>query len=187
MAKDSLQEKFQVSIPTKERAGEPWADVKSVRRTRPIRGSYSDGLISDFSLGPKNDQNVHGYKVDYVNEASAGSDPAAWTDLQEWVLKENGGMPLVTAAGDGDVTKIPHNRIAKGFEYMALDGADDQYTGENQDHFYGEAVGTDDSNEPRTGFVERNNYLDRLALASIFVIPLLSAIIGSDGKWSLFS
>jgi hypothetical protein len=45
----------------------------------------------------------------------------------------------------------------KGFTRKAMNGTDDLYTGEHIDHFYGEAVDEDG----KTGFVERNNYLDR--------------------------
>ena len=48
--------------------------------------------------------------------------------------------------------------FAEGFTRRQMKGADDIYSGEHIDHFYGEAIG-DDGNE---GFVERNNYLDRI-------------------------
>jgi len=48
--------------------------------------------------------------------------------------------------------------FAEGFARHAMNGSDDQYTGEHVDHFYGEAV---DENG-KVGFAERNNYLDRL-------------------------
>ncbi len=46
----------------------------------------------------------------------------------------------------------------KGFTRRDMRGADDQYTGEHVDHFYGETVDEDG----KVGFAERNNYLDRL-------------------------
>ena len=48
--------------------------------------------------------------------------------------------------------------FATGYRRHAMNGADDQYTGEHVDHFYGEA--TDELGN--TGFIERNNDLDRL-------------------------
>jgi hypothetical protein len=49
-----------------------------------------------------------------------------------------------------------------GFTRKEMRGADDVYTGEHIDHFYGEAVGKDDTEQTYEGFVERNNYLDRI-------------------------
>lgn len=56
-------------------------------------------------------------------------------------------------AGSTDVTddvNIPNLR--KGFTNKNMGMTDDLYTGEHCDHFYGDA----------DGFVERNNYLDRM-------------------------
>ena len=47
--------------------------------------------------------------------------------------------------------------MAEGYTRREMKGSDDQYTGEHVEHFYGEA--TDELGN--TGFVERNNYLDR--------------------------
>lgn len=71
-------------------------------------------------------------------------------------------MPLTTA-GQSDESKrlVNNNSLRDGFTYIGMSGTDDQYTGENMDHFYGEAVGNDDAGNRVTGFVERNNYLDR--------------------------
>ena len=64
---------------------------------------------------------------------------------------EGADLTLVQA-GIGDVTEINHaTGLRDGFQVLPMGGADDMYTGEHVDHFYGD-VG---------GFVERNNYLDR--------------------------
>lgn len=48
--------------------------------------------------------------------------------------------------------------FAEGFTRKQMNGSDDMYTGEHVDHFYGEAM----DEEGKTGFTERNNYLDRM-------------------------
>lgn len=48
--------------------------------------------------------------------------------------------------------------MAEGYTRREMNGSDDQYTGEHVEHFYGEVV----DEKGNTGFVERNNYLDRL-------------------------
>jgi hypothetical protein len=61
--------------------------------------------------------------------------------------------------GDTDVSDdVGASSMKNGFKRLDHSGADDQYTGEHVDLFYGEAV---DENG-KAGFVERNNYLDRL-------------------------
>jgi len=48
--------------------------------------------------------------------------------------------------------------LTRGFNRHNMKGTDDQYDGEHVDLFYGEAV----SETGEVGFIERNNYLDRL-------------------------
>jgi len=60
-------------------------------------------------------------------------------------------MPLVLA-GSTDVTdSVNPADLKRGFDLHPMLMTDDQYMGDHQDHFYGDAG----------GFVERNNYLDR--------------------------
>jgi hypothetical protein len=47
--------------------------------------------------------------------------------------------------------------LETGYTRQEMKGADDQYTGEHVEHFYGEVV----DELGNAGFVERNNYLDR--------------------------
>lgn len=61
--------------------------------------------------------------------------------------------------GDTDVTgDVEPASLEKGFKRRELKATDDQYGGEHIDLFYGEAV----SEDGEVGFVERNNYLDRI-------------------------
>lgn len=55
--------------------------------------------------------------------------------------------------GDTDVSKdVTKEALTKGFKKITMGAADDQYTGEHVDLFYGDSG----------GFAERNNYLDRI-------------------------
>jgi len=167
MAKHSLQEKFQTSYPFHQEDDEnqDWVWAKDgALRGRPLSGGVS-GEIGFSKLAQYREsqpfKNPKG-KANVVNASAARNDPPRTTDLQEWVVKENGGMNFTTAS-ETDVTNAVEKRaLINGFTYHNLDAVDDQYTGENMDHFYGEAIGPDDGGNKVTGFVERNNYLDRL-------------------------
>lgn len=156
MAKQSLQEKFQASFPYKGEDGENWASVQSQRRPSRENGGYASHSI------PNHVQNQSNRMIAKVAASAAAQDPPTWTDMQESTLKQDGGMRMSTA-GDTDQSKqvMTRNALRDGFTYIGMSGTDDQYTGENMDHFYGEAVGNDDAGNRVTGFVERNNYLDR--------------------------
>ncbi len=61
--------------------------------------------------------------------------------------------------GNTDVSNgVSPQSLSAGFHRREMKATDDQYGGEHIDLFYGEAVDEDGSR----GFVERNNYLDRL-------------------------
>lgn len=68
--------------------------------------------------------------------------------------------PLVrTIAGSTDFSNdATLEAFGNGYTRREMNGSDDQYTGEHADHFYGEAV----DEKGQSGFIERNNYLDRL-------------------------
>jgi hypothetical protein len=61
--------------------------------------------------------------------------------------------------GNTDVSGgLEPETFKKGFFRREMKATDDQYGGEHIDLFYGEAIDEDGN----VGFVERNNYLDRL-------------------------
>ena len=70
---------------------------------------------------------------------------------------QNGMTRSIAGSTDFSVDANPE-AFDKGFKRHVMNGSDDQYTGEHVDHFYGEVVDKDG----KTGFAERNNYLDRL-------------------------
>jgi hypothetical protein len=160
MAKNSLQDKFQTSYPYKqeddENADWEWAKDGAIK-PRPVSGGKS-GNDMGWSWQAKTVPT----KTKQVQTAAAGNDPPTWTDMKEEVMKENGGMKLVTASATDVTNDVEAKALKNGFTYHDMDSVDDEYTGANQDHFYGEAIGPDDGGNEVVGFVERNNYLDRL-------------------------
>jgi hypothetical protein len=126
-----LQEKFQITVPAKEEAEEPWVSFESSRDLHNVP-EWCSVAIND----------VDGSKF---NQLPPGM------DISNQMRKQITGMPM-TMAGETDVSKdVNPGAFAKGFTKREMKGTDDQYTGEHVDHFYGDAG----------GFVERNNYLDR--------------------------
>ena len=78
--------------------------------------------------------------------------PLPGMDISNQHFTEQHQMPLV-ASGENDVSKdVNPSAFRDGFTKREMKGCDDQYTGEHLDLFYGDSG----------GFVERNNYLDRL-------------------------
>jgi hypothetical protein len=157
MAKNSLQEKFQTSYPFPEEAGEDmvWAKDGAIKPAK-VSGGYSANSIA-HEWQAKGDRGIP-----YVDEVAARNDIPNWTDMQEATMRQNGGMRLVTAS-ETDVSKVMSTKaLQNGFTLHDMDSVDDQYTGENMDHFYGAAIGNDDEGNRYEGFVERNNYLDRI-------------------------
>jgi len=163
MAKNSLQDKFQTSYPYKEEdnEGQTWQWAKDgALRARPVSGGYSSNSVA-YSW--QRERQAKGELARQINETSARNDPVRQTGLTEVVLKENGGLKLTTM-GETDVTSsvVSKKALKDGWVMHDMDSVDDEYTGANQDHFYGEAIGPDDGGNKVVGFVERNNYLDRL-------------------------
>jgi hypothetical protein len=65
-------------------------------------------------------------------------------------------MPYV-AAGSTDVSNSVNGAmLKKGYQRQNMLGTDDLYTNEHVEEFYGEATV-----DGKTGYLERNNYLDR--------------------------
>jgi len=117
----SLQEKFQITIPVREEAGEPWVTAESQHINK---GNLSPDSSVRFNKMPES--SINDGRTDY--------------------------MPL-SLAGQTDVTdNLQPPSLQNGFTSVPMKGTDDQYTGEHCDLFYGDAG----------GFVERNNYMDRL-------------------------
>ena len=106
----SLQEKFQITVPTKEEAGEKWVTFNSQRDTegspRPDHGEKFNKMPPGMDIG--NQENRTDFKHGF------GGD----TDV-------SGGNVNDAALG------------GRGFTRLKMKGTDDQYSGEHVDLFYG--------------------------------------------------
>jgi len=163
MAKNSLQDKFQTSYPYKEEDDEgmtwEWPKQDAIK-ARQVSGGYAANSFAHEWQEPAFVNTNR--QIPYVNRKAAENGATVWTDMQEVTMHMNGGMPLTTMS-ETDVTNVIHkNELLNGFCYHDMDSVDDEYTGANQDHFYGVVEGPDDGGNKVEGFVERNNYLDRL-------------------------
>lgn len=158
MPKGLLQEKFQRTVPDPNTdGGNEWATQESQRHaydqpsqhyeTSEPKKRYSRELwgapIADFD-SPKTNDMPPGMFIDNqlptVNDHNMQYGPAGSTDVSNSV--------------DGKM-------LRKGFQRQEMRGTDDMYTNEHVEEFYGEASGSDDAGNKYTGFLERNNYLDR--------------------------
>lgn len=169
MAKQSLQDKFQIAGPWNKNDDDngrtwEWAKEDAIH-PRPIGGAAADEFgfspLSRYKKWQKNICMPYGQEDGLVDRIAAKNGVPAWTDMQERVLKEDNGMKLTTM-GQTDVTDVSSGDMLRaGFCVHNMDAADDQYTGEHMDHFYGDAEGEDDEGNHYVGFIERNNYCDR--------------------------
>jgi len=114
----SLQEKFQISVPAKEEAGEPWldwTDAKKHQAGREVTKEEAAQLYTRLNRIP-------GVNID---DAVTGAMPFGF-------------------AGSTDVTDQINAKAlspSQGFTKHDMKGTDDQYTGEHTDLFYGDAGG----------------------------------------------
>lgn len=134
----SLQEKFQITAPGKDEAGEGWASFESARDSQAAVGTFVPKTSADTDMRRFNEM-PPGMGIDQCRA-------------------EINNMPL-SMAGESDVSKdTSPTAFANGFTRRSMKGTDDQYTGEHMDLFYGEVF----SDEGEASFLERNNYLDRI-------------------------
>lgn len=132
--RNPLQEKIQITVPTKDaEPAEGWASFESAR----------DSQAGVPSFKGRTNQDLDGNKFNMMPPGM---------ELNNQCSTEINRMPFVMS-GEGDVSKDTNpTAFANGFTKREQKGTDDQYTGEHVDQFYGDAG----------GFVERNNYLDRI-------------------------
>lgn len=136
----SLQEKFQITLPPTSDDTPGWTDFNSVRRVG------APGMLHVNNRGAEDAPMV---KFNM---------PPPGMDISNQLRARINNMPLVVS-GQNDVSgDVNPEAFAKGFTRRAMNGADDQYSGEHVDHFYGEAV----DEKGNVGFCERNNMLDRM-------------------------
>lgn len=144
-----VQEKFQVTIPHESMTENTWVDDKSarVKKGTPGREGRSGGDYDSKSM-----DNAVNY-----NSLPPGMDleDQEMSDQRKCNYSLSGGFPEGKNAGD--VTQdISAMAFKKGFTQHDMRPTDDQYTREHNDAFYDEI-----KVDGVTGFVERNNVLDR--------------------------
>ena len=144
MPKGLLQEKFQVTAERPTKASNEWASFESTRHaSRPPETEYYAG-----HLGPS----IRDSKLNYLPPGM---------DITNQVLTEQNSMDLTMAGQTDESNAVNVANVRKGWIKRDFSPVEDMYTNEHVEEFYGEATGNDDGGDKVTGFLERNNYLDR--------------------------
>ena len=131
-----VQEKFQVNEPLKPDAGDTWKSDSSARTRKGLQTRHDSGVYNS-------------YRAD-LNCLPPGM------NIDDQEVKDINPMRTVTGGTD-DVTDNPSGRdFSNGFVSLQLRPTDDMYTREHHDAFYDEVTV-----DGVTGFLERNNTLDR--------------------------
>lgn len=145
-----VQEKFQVTFrndyDSKAEADHGWVTDYEMRAKKgnPGREGKAGG---DHESRPMNN-------AVFFNTLPPGMDieDQERADIRQMGINTAGNMPEPLAQGDVTNFELDATSLRNGFHKKALLQTDDEYTREHNDAFYDD-VG---------GFVERNNYLDRL-------------------------
>ena len=142
-----VQEKFQVDYPQNHNddAQNGWASDRSARVKKGTPGR--EGMRGGDWASKTMDNAV------FYNSLPPGS------DITDAELSDARVMPMAGSLGTGsqvtnDVTAMS---LREGYDRKRLLGTDDQYTREHNDAFY-----DDITVDGETGFIERNNMLDRM-------------------------
>jgi hypothetical protein len=145
-----IQEKFQVTYADYNSMGEEdiqgWTDDQSMRAKKGLPGREG---------APGGDGNSRwSMNAVMLNSLPPGMDieDQELNDIRQMGINTAGNMGDALAQGDLTNMEINAYSLRKGFDKKELLQTDDAYTREHNDAFYDD-VG---------GFVERNNYLDRM-------------------------
>lgn len=151
MPKGLLQEKFQRTVKRGPKEDHSWKSFESTRtthdhpkqmyRTDPLRAASVVGgcppELTDFSA-PKTNELPPGMNITHQGPGVGST--------------KDGGL-----AGSTDVSNsVNDSMLMRGYQRQNMHSADEMYTNEHTEEFYGDATV-----DGETGFVERNNYLDR--------------------------
>ena len=145
-----IQEKFQVTYADYDSQGEEdiqgWTDDQSMRAKKGLPGN--EGRPGGDSAGRWSMNSM------LLNSLPPGMDieDQELTDQRQMGINTVGNMGNALAQGDLTNSEVSPMSLRKGFDKKDLLQTDDAYTREHNDAFYDD-VG---------GFVERNNYLDRM-------------------------
>lgn len=150
-----VQEKFEVRPPQQpnddaKEMGDRWTTDAEARAKKLMRGR--EGL-------PGGDYNSR-----YANNAAMFNGLPPGMDIEDQEITDQRRMGINVAGGfptelaEGDRTQdLSATSLKVGFDRKDMRPTDDMYTREHNDAFY-----DDVTVDGVTGFVERNNYLDRL-------------------------
>jgi len=145
-----IQEKFQVTYADYNSMGEEdiqgWTDDQSMRAKKGLPGREG---------APGGDGNSRwSMNAVMLNSLPPGMDieDQEISDVRQMSINTAGNMGDALAQGDLTNMEVHPMSLRKGFDRKELLQTDDAYTREHNDAFYDD-VG---------GFVERNNYLDRM-------------------------
>jgi hypothetical protein len=145
-----IQEKFQVTYADYNSMGEEdiqgWTDDQSMRAKKGLPGREG---------APGGDGNSRwSMNAVMLNSLPPGMDieDQEVSDVRQMSINTAGNMGDALAQGDLTNMEVNAYSLRKGFDKKELLQTDDAYTREHNDAFYDD-VG---------GFVERNNYLDRM-------------------------
>jgi hypothetical protein len=140
-----VQEKFQVTLPdSPEDHG--WVTAEEARGKKGMPGREGR---------PGGDhESKHSMNNVFMNSLPPGMDieDQEFSDIRRMGINTVGNMPTMYAEGDATNFEVNKDSLCYGFDKKPLLQTDDEYTREHNDAFYDD-VG---------GFVERNNYLDRM-------------------------
>jgi hypothetical protein len=144
-----VQEKFQVNYPDKQSNAENqhgWLtdmEARAKKGTPGREGAPGGDHMSKFMNNAM-----------FVHSLPPGMDieDQEFSDIRKMGISIAGNMPSEYATGDLTNHEINATSLRTGFDKKKLLQTDDEYTREHNDAFYDD-VG---------GFVERNNYCDRM-------------------------
>jgi hypothetical protein len=143
-----VQEKFQVTLSedSKDEGQYGWVTDTEMRAKKGTPGR-------EGKAGGDHASHVMNNAM-FVNSLPPGMDieDQEFADIRQMGINTSGNMTNALAQGDLTNFEVTADSLRKGFHKKALLQTDDEYTREHNDAFYDD-VG---------GFVERNNYLDRL-------------------------
>ena len=143
ISKGLLAEKFQVTADEAPKDSNSWANFESVRtNSRPVETETYTGLYTT----------VRDPKMNYLPPGM---------DITNQDLTFQPEMPLSMAGQTDESNAVTQKNVRKGWIKRDFSPVEDMYTNEHVEEFYGEATGKDDGGDKVTGFLERNNYLDR--------------------------
>jgi hypothetical protein len=148
-----VQEKFQINYPQQgndDSHGGWITDMQArAKKNNPGREGRPGG---DGASRPMNNA-LH------TNSLPPGMDieDQEFVDIRRMGFSYNGNMPNGEAGGDVTNSEVNARSLVTGFDRKKMLSTDDMYTREHNDAFY-DVVDV----EGEEGFVERNNYLDRM-------------------------